>query len=60
MASGVEGVLTLSVGVRVSPELEAIGLLVRYNVALNYAIDKILDLNLKTIKEVHRELYREL
>jgi len=60
MASGDEGVLTLSVGVRVSPELEAIGLLVRYNVALNYAIDKILDLNLKTIKEVHRELYREL
>jgi len=60
MASGVEGVLALSVGVRVSPELEAIGLLVRYNVALNYAIDKILDLNLKTIKEVHRELYREL
>jgi hypothetical protein len=40
MASGDEGVLTLSVGVRVSPELEAIGLLVRYNVALNYAIDK--------------------
>jgi hypothetical protein len=60
MASGDEGVLTLSVGMRVSPELEAIGLLVRYNVALNYAIDKILDLNLKTIKEVHRELYREL
>ena len=28
--------------------------------ALNYAINKILSLNLKTIKEVHKELYREL
>ena len=26
---------------------------------MNYAINKILSLNLKTIKEVHRELYRE-
>ncbi len=35
-------------------------LLRRYNVALNYVINRILSLNLKTIKEVHRELYREL
>ena len=28
--------------------------------AFNYAINKILSLNLKTINEVHRELYRDL
>jgi len=44
----------------VSPEPEAIGLLVRYNVALNYAINRILSLNLKKIRDAHRELYREL
>ena len=60
MASGDEGVLTLSIALRVSPEPAGIGLLRRYNVALNYAINKILSLNLKTIREVHRELYREL
>jgi len=60
MASGDEGVLTLSIALRVSPEPAGIGFLRRYNVALNYAINKILSLNLKTIREVHRELYREL
>jgi hypothetical protein len=33
MASGVEGVLTLSIGMRVSPEPGAMELLRRYNVA---------------------------
>jgi hypothetical protein len=42
MASGDEGVLTISIGMRVSPEPGAIELLRRYNVALNYAINKIL------------------
>ena len=37
MPSGDEGVLTLSIGVRVSPEPGAIELL---NLALNYAIKK--------------------
>ena len=60
MASGDEGVLTLSIALRVSPDPAGIGLLRRYNVALNYAINKILSLNLKTLKEVHRGLYREL
>ncbi|MFZ8825169.1 MAG: IS200/IS605 family accessory protein TnpB-related protein [Desulfurococcales archaeon] len=60
MPAGDEGVLTISIGVRVSPEPAGIELLRRYNVALNYAINKILSLNLKTIKDVHRELYREL
>jgi len=60
MASSYEGALTLSIALRVSPEPAGIELLRRYNVALNYAINKILSLNLKTIKDVHRELYREL
>ena len=60
MASSYEGALTLSIAMRVSPEPGAVELLRRYNTALNYAINKILSLNLKTIKDVHRELYREL
>jgi predicted transposase len=46
--------------VRVNPEPGAIELLRRYNTALNYAINKILRLNLKKIGEVHSALYREL
>jgi len=52
--------LTLSTGMRDSPEPEAIELLRRYNVALNYAINRILRLDLKKIGEVHNALYREL
>jgi IS605 OrfB family transposase len=60
MPVGGEGVLTLSIGMRVSPEPEAVELLRRYNTALNYAINKILRLDLKKIGEVHNALYREL
>ena len=60
MASGGEGALTISIGMRVSPEPGAIELFRRYNTALNYAINKILRLNLKKIGEVHSALYREL
>jgi len=60
MASGGEGLLTISIRMMVSPEPGAIELLRRYNVALNYAINKILRLNLKKIGEVHNALYREL
>jgi putative transposase len=60
MASSYEGALTLSIALRVSPEPGAVELLKRYRLALNYAINRILSLNLKTIKDVHRELYREL
>jgi IS605 OrfB family transposase len=60
MPEGDEGVLTISIGVRVSPEPAGIELLRRYNVALNYAINKILRLDLKKIGEVHNALYREL
>ena len=35
-------------------------LLKTYRTALNYALNKILSLNLKTIKDAHRALYREL
>jgi len=52
--------LTISIGMRVSPEPGAIELLRRYNTALNYAINKILRLDLKKIGEVHSVLYREL
>jgi len=55
-----EGMLTLSVAVRVSPEPAGIELLKTYRTALNYALNRILSLNLKTIKDVHRTLYREL
>jgi len=60
MASSDEGLLTLSIGMRVSPEPGVIELLRRYNAALNYAINKILRLDLKKIGEVHNALYREL
>jgi IS605 OrfB family transposase len=60
MASGGEGLLTISIGMRVSPEPEAVELLRRYNLALNYAINKILRLNLRSIGSVHNALYREL
>ena len=60
MVSGDEGLLTLSIGMVVSPEPGAIELLRRYNTALNYAINKILRLDLKSIERVHNALYREL
>jgi hypothetical protein len=49
IASGSEGLLTLSIGMMVSPEPEAVELLRRYNVALNYAMNKILSLDLRSI-----------
>jgi hypothetical protein len=42
MISGDEGSLTLTVGMRVSPEPEVIDLLERYRNALNYSIRKII------------------
>jgi putative transposase len=60
MPAGGEGVLTLSIAMRVSPEPAGIELLKRYNVALNYAINKILRLDLRSIGSVHNALYREL
>jgi hypothetical protein len=45
---------------RVSLEPGAMELLRRYNVALNYAINEILGLGLKSIGRVHNTLYRGL
>jgi len=56
MATGDEGVLTLSIGMRVSPEPVVIKLLYRCRDAFN----KILDNNLKTLKQIHGFLYRDL
>jgi IS605 OrfB family transposase len=60
LATGDEGFLTLSIGMRVSPEPVVIELFHRYRDALNYAIKKILDNNLKTLKQVHNFLYKDL
>ena len=60
MATGDEGVLTLSIGMRVSPEPVVIELLHRYRYALNYAINKIIDNNLRTLKQTHKILYKDL
>ena len=60
MAAGDEGFLTLSIGVRVSPEPVALELLHRYRDALNYAINKIIDNNLRTLKQTHKMLYKDL
>jgi hypothetical protein len=60
MPAGDEGLLTLSIAMRVSPEPAGIEILKRYNVALNYAINKILRLDLRSIGSVHNALYREL
>jgi hypothetical protein len=60
MPAGGEGLLTLSIGMRVSPEPAGIEILKRYNVALNYAINKILRLDLRSIGRVYNALYRGL
>jgi putative transposase len=52
--------LTISIGMRVNPEPGAIELLKRYNVALNYAINRTLSLDLRSIGRVHNALYRDL
>ena len=60
MTTGDEGFLTLSIGMRVSPEPVAIELLHRYRNAMNYAINKIIDNNLKTLKQIHDFLIKIL
>ena len=60
MTTGDEGFLTLSIGMRVSPEPVAVELLQRYRDALNYAINKIIDNNLRTLKQTHKMLYKDL
>jgi len=60
MASGGEGVLTLSIRVRVSPEPEVIELLGRYRSALNYSIGVIIENRALSLSRSHRLLYSVL
>lgn len=57
---GSEGALTLTIRMKVSPDPGALGLLKRYRDAVNFAVGVILAKELKTISEVHRELYEAL
>ena len=60
MASGSEGVPTLSIRVRVSPEPEVIGLLARYRSALNYSIRAIIENKALSLGRAHKLLYSVL
>lgn len=52
--------LTFSNAITISPEPGAIEPLGKHGLALGYAIVKTPSLDLKSIKDTHRELYREL
>jgi len=61
MSSGGEGLLTLTVKMRVSPEpssfQELIGLMRRYKEALNHAIKAIIENKALSLGKAHRLLY---
>jgi len=57
MPAANEGALTLTVSVRVSPEPAGIEFLKTYRTALNHAINKILNLNLRKQLRIYTELY---
>ncbi|WP_048815853.1 hypothetical protein [Desulfurococcus amylolyticus] len=54
------GVLTLMVGVRVSPEPAVLGLLERYRDALNYSIRVLIESKTISISKAHSLLYETL
>jgi predicted transposase len=64
MSSGNEGLLTLTIKMRVSPEpeyeKELISLMKRYREALNYAIKIIIENKLLSLSKVHKLLYNIL
>jgi predicted transposase len=60
MISGNEGFLTLTVGMRVSPEPEVVDLLERYRDALNYSIRKIIEHKATSLSKAHGLLYSDL
>jgi putative transposase len=64
MALDCEGVLTLTVKMRVSPEpasyQELIGLMRRYREALNYAIRVVIENRALSLGKAHRLLYNTL
>ncbi|MEL9908578.1 MAG: hypothetical protein QXV08_00330 [Desulfurococcus sp.] len=57
---GDEGFLTLAIGVRVSPEPEAVELLKRYRDALNYAIKVVIENKATSLSKAHKLLYNTL
>ncbi|WP_276814445.1 hypothetical protein [Desulfurococcus amylolyticus] len=57
MHVGCKGVLTLTVGMRVSLEPTVLDLLRRYRDALNYAIRVVIENKVTSISKVHRLLY---
>ncbi|MCI4396952.1 MAG: hypothetical protein JHC28_05275 [Thermoprotei archaeon] len=61
MSSGHEGVLTLTMKMRVSPEpasyKELIGLMKRYKEALNHAIKVVIESKALSLGKAHRLLY---
>ena len=64
MSSGDEGVLTLTVRMKVSPEPESgeelISLMKRYKEALNYAIEVVIENKALSLGKAHKLLYSVL
>ncbi len=64
MVAGGEGVLTLTVNVKVSPEPDSyqklIDLMKRYREALNYSIKVIIENKAISLGKAHRLLYKDL
>jgi IS605 OrfB family transposase len=60
MFMGCEGLLTLTVRMKVSPEPEVVEFLKRYRDALNYSVRRIIECKATSISKVHKLLYNEL
>ena len=64
MVAGGEGVLTLTVNVKVSPEPDSyqklIDLMKRYREALNYSIKVVIENKAISLSKAHRLLYKDL
>ncbi|WP_440059805.1 RNA-guided endonuclease TnpB family protein [Thermogladius sp. 4427co] len=57
---GDEGVLTLTIGMKVSPEPRVVELLKRYRDALNYSIRVLIESKTTSISKAHKLLYEKL
>jgi len=57
---GCEGLLTVTIGMMVSPEPTVLDLLKRYRNALNYSIEKIIKSKALSLSKAHKMLYNEL
>ena len=63
MSPGDEGVLTLSIKMKVSPEPDSsqlLDLMKRYRDALNYSIRAIIEKEALSLSKVHKLLYNDL